>query len=365
MTTTIGPNGVAEPERVAAPAEPAPPPAVRTVLRMLVRQGREQEFTDAWREAADVIATVPGQVRQELMREAGGRWFSIVSDWTSREAVDAFGRSAARERLTEALRDLREDAARSTHEVLAAVPARPQHPVRVEITTTAAVGEGEDLEEAWLAVAPHIQAARGNVLESLVRSSGVGAAGASEYRISSEWTGEDDFGRWLADPDHAAHGAPMGRWYARDFRKEVLHVRQGDLRDASFVPVGDAEEPVRVELTASVPADDHDELERCWRAVADHVRHHDGNLLEELLRSDDGATYRVCSEWRSADHHARSLDDPDHAALVAPLLRWFEGSEQRTYALRQVSVRDGSYRDLAPVIAAEPATAAAQPIAAA
>ncbi len=351
MTVTIGPNGVAEPDRAPVPdlgVDTATPGTVRTVLRMLVREGCEEEFTDAWRRAAHVIAAVPGQVGQELMREAGSRWFAVVSDWTSREAVDAFGRSAARETLTEALRDLREDAERSTYEVLAAVPARPQRPVRVEITTTAAAGEGEDLERAWLAVAPHIQAARGNVLESLVRSPSVGAAGETEYRISSEWTGDDDFGRWLADPDHVAHGAPMGRWYAHDFRKEVLHVRQVDLRDASFAPVGDAEEAVRVELSTHVPHEDQEEFEQLWRDVAEHVRHHDGNLLEELLRSEDGTTYRICSEWRSAGHHARSLADEVHSALVVPLLRWLAGGhDERQHVLRQASVRDASYRALA------------------
>ncbi len=99
--------------------------AVRTLLRMRVREGCEQAFEDAWREAAEHIAAVPGNIRQELMRDAADpRTFLVVADWTDRAAVDGFGRSAARETLTAALRDLREDADRSTYELLATVPGR-------------------------------------------------------------------------------------------------------------------------------------------------------------------------------------------------------------------------------------------------
>jgi heme-degrading monooxygenase HmoA len=98
-------------------------PGIRTMLRMRTREGCEAEFEAAWRRAAAEIARVPGNLRQELVRDVEDpRTFVITSDWTDRAAVDGFGRSSARETLTEALRDLREDAARNTYEVLAVVP---------------------------------------------------------------------------------------------------------------------------------------------------------------------------------------------------------------------------------------------------
>ncbi|MGY1795860.1 antibiotic biosynthesis monooxygenase family protein [Geodermatophilus sp. SYSU D00525] len=97
--------------------------AIRTMLRMRTREGCEAAFEEAWHRAAAEIARVPGNLRQELVRDADDpRTFVITSDWTDRAAVDGFGRSEARETLTEALRDLREDAARNTYEVLAVVP---------------------------------------------------------------------------------------------------------------------------------------------------------------------------------------------------------------------------------------------------
>jgi quinol monooxygenase YgiN len=96
---------------------------VRTLLRMRTREGCEAEFEQAWRAAVAEISRVPGNLRQELVRDADDpRTFVITSDWVDRAAVDAFGRSSARETLTAALRDLREDAARNTYEVLATIP---------------------------------------------------------------------------------------------------------------------------------------------------------------------------------------------------------------------------------------------------
>ena len=98
--------------------------AVRTLLRMRAQEGCEAEFEAAWRRAAAEISRVPGNRQQELIRDADDpRTFLITSDWTDRAAVDAFGRSSARDQLTAALRDLREDAARNTYVVLATVPA--------------------------------------------------------------------------------------------------------------------------------------------------------------------------------------------------------------------------------------------------
>jgi heme-degrading monooxygenase HmoA len=100
-------------------------PVVRTLLRMRTREGCEAEFQQAWRRAAEEISRVPGNLRQELLRDADDpQTFLITADWADRAAVDGFGRSSARETLTAALRNLREDASRSTYEALAVVPAQ-------------------------------------------------------------------------------------------------------------------------------------------------------------------------------------------------------------------------------------------------
>jgi quinol monooxygenase YgiN len=97
---------------------------VRTFLRMRAREGCEQAFVDAWQRSAQEISQVPGCVRQDLLTDADDpRTYLIVAEWADRSAVDAFGRSEHRDRLTAALRDLRESAERSTYRVLATIPA--------------------------------------------------------------------------------------------------------------------------------------------------------------------------------------------------------------------------------------------------
>lgn len=98
---------------------------VRTLLRMRTRPGCEVEFMAAWRTAAEAISLLPGNVRQDLHRDADDpRTFLIISEWTDQERLDAFGRSEQRDRLMAVVRDLRESAERSTYDVLLSLPAR-------------------------------------------------------------------------------------------------------------------------------------------------------------------------------------------------------------------------------------------------
>ena len=74
-------------------------PGVRTMLRMRTREGCEAAFEAAWRRAAAEIARVPGNLRQELVRDVEDpRTFLITSDWTDRAAVERERGRAARER---------------------------------------------------------------------------------------------------------------------------------------------------------------------------------------------------------------------------------------------------------------------------
>lgn len=95
---------------------------VRTVLAMRTREGCEQRFEKEWLDAAEEIKTVDGCLRQDLVRDADDpRSYLIISDWTDRERLDAFGRSEHRDRLMSVIRDLRESAQRTTYHVLQSV----------------------------------------------------------------------------------------------------------------------------------------------------------------------------------------------------------------------------------------------------
>ncbi|MGY1697117.1 FAD-dependent monooxygenase [Geodermatophilus sp. SYSU D00814] len=228
--------------------------AVRTLLRMRVREGCEQAFEDAWREAASHIAAVPGNLRQELMRDAADpRTFLVVADWADKEAVDGFGRSAARETLTAALRDLREDADRSTFEVLYGITGGEQAShVRVDISTKVAPGEEEAFERAYAIVTDRLRGTKGLIREELLKE-----PDSDLYHIFAEWESDQDFRNWVEDPSHQDQSGPLIRWLSVFFQRKLYEIRyrpqEAGVRGVRAAPAPAAPAPAAPAPVAPAP----------------------------------------------------------------------------------------------------------------
>lgn len=92
---------------------------VRTTLYMKVKAGREADFERAWRAIAEKVRLAPGSVRQALLRDPQDpASFVITSDWESRELFHQFERSQEQDALTAPLRELRESARMSVHDLV-------------------------------------------------------------------------------------------------------------------------------------------------------------------------------------------------------------------------------------------------------
>ncbi|NAZ84805.1 antibiotic biosynthesis monooxygenase family protein, partial [Kineococcus indalonis] len=334
---------------------------VRTMLRMRARPGCEEEFVAAWRRAAAEISAVPGNLRQELMRsETEERWFAIASDWTDRDAAAAFGRSEARENLTESLRELREDAAREVFTVLdqvegraarAETPAEPaeqsaagsaagspvEEPgahgaVRVDISTSVAPGDQEAFERAYLVVAGRVGGKGGHLREELLHDPETG-----RFHIFAEWEDAQRFREWVEDPAHLGDSAPLARWLSVDFQRTVYELRQRPAVGAApagtwgFVPGA-----VRVDISTSVAPGEEEAFERAYLVVAGRVGGKGGHLREELLRDPETGRFHIVAEWEDAQRFREWVEDPAHLGDSAPLARWLSVDFQRTvYELRQ------------------------------
>ncbi|MBT0769510.1 FAD-dependent monooxygenase [Kineosporia sp. J2-2] len=195
---------------------------VRTILRMRAREGQENAFETAWKGAARRISLVPGCLGQQLLRdESDPRTFLVVADWVDRASVDAFGRSDLREHLTEALRDLREDASRSTFTLLESIEADDSRPVRVDVSTSVQPGEEADFERAYLTVADRVSGAPGHLREELLRE-----PDGLRYHIFAEWESERQFLEWVEDPAHLKDAGPLARWLSVDFSRQIFQIRQ-------------------------------------------------------------------------------------------------------------------------------------------
>jgi heme-degrading monooxygenase HmoA len=92
---------------------------VRASLYMQVKQGRGDAFVEAWRGIAEEVRRADGNVRQALTRDPEDPdSFVVTSDWQSREAFGAFERSPEQDELTAPLRELRESARMTVHELV-------------------------------------------------------------------------------------------------------------------------------------------------------------------------------------------------------------------------------------------------------
>src|SRR3954452_8851327 len=92
---------------------------VRATLEMHVKDGRGDEFEEAWRRIAAEVRQAPGNLRQALLRDPNDpNSFVVTSDWESRDAFTQFERSPEQDDLTAPLRELRESGCMSVHELL-------------------------------------------------------------------------------------------------------------------------------------------------------------------------------------------------------------------------------------------------------
>jgi heme-degrading monooxygenase HmoA len=192
---------------------------VRTVLRMRARGGCEEAFENAWRAAAAEISRVPGNVRQELIRDAADpRSFLITCDWIDHAALDGFGRGALRDRVGAALHDLRESADRSTYDVLYIIGAKGPS-IRVCVTVAVAPGQEAAYERAYGKVAERMRGTPGHVREELLRE-----AGTSTYHLFAEWETEEAFNAWADDPAHNQQTAPLLPYLVESFQRTLYEI---------------------------------------------------------------------------------------------------------------------------------------------
>jgi len=231
MSMTMDPSQQGDPAGSAATAGNGVRPGgsadsgsgvVRTLLRMRASEGNEAALELALRAAMDEIAEVPGNLRQDLMRDADDPGtFVIVSDWTDRAALDEFGRSASRERIMAAASDLRESADRHTYGVVRGLTRDRGQTIRVMVTVTVGEGEEDAFERAWHTVAERVRNTPGYIQEELLRE-----PGTRNYHIFAEWKDEESFHTWVDNPAHMEQTGPLVRYLmAGDLQRTTFEVR--------------------------------------------------------------------------------------------------------------------------------------------
>src|SRR3954452_726090 len=92
---------------------------VRATLEMHVKDGRGDEFEEAWRRVAAEVRRAPGNLGQGLLRDPNDpNSLVVTSDWESRDPSTQFERSREQYDRTAPLCELRESWRMSLHELL-------------------------------------------------------------------------------------------------------------------------------------------------------------------------------------------------------------------------------------------------------
>ena len=228
LSQRLDPDGsVAKAGNGQLPAGPARIPRstgrdfVRTILRMRAVEGSERAFERSLREAMDEISRVPGNLCQDLIRDADdSRTFLIISDWADRTTLEEFGRSRHRDRLMAAVREMRESAERHTYDVVQSVAGRGPR-IRVMVTVTVGEGEMEAYERAYLKVAERVRMTPGHVQEELLWE-----PGTRTFHLFAEWEDEQSFNAWVDNPAHLEQTGPLAPYLiGGDFKRAIYHVR--------------------------------------------------------------------------------------------------------------------------------------------
>lgn len=92
---------------------------VRATLYMKVQSGKGDAFVEAWQQIAQEVRRAPGNLRQGLTRDPDDPdSFVVTSDWENREVFSRFETSPSQDDLTAPLRELRESARMTVHELV-------------------------------------------------------------------------------------------------------------------------------------------------------------------------------------------------------------------------------------------------------
>jgi heme-degrading monooxygenase HmoA len=186
---------------------------VRVSLAMKVKAGREEDFERAWHQVAERARSIPGNLRQTLMRDPeDGSTFLITTEWEDQDAYRKFEVSTEQDELTAPLRELRESASQKVYEVVedvssnGAAPAPAGEKGRVVFVIKLKPGSEQEFLDAYESIRYEVaRGVKGHIVDQVCRS----PQDPDEWLITSEWESLDDFLEWERTEEHRALAKPL------------------------------------------------------------------------------------------------------------------------------------------------------------
>lgn len=191
---------------------------IRAMWRIRVRPGFEHAVESAWRTVAGQISGLAGNLRQDLLLDAGDpRSFVIVTEWGDESALHDYENGPVAARFAHAVRPLREGAATESYRVMRG-PEGAGSNIFVDVEITVPARRLAEFERGYAEVASRMPGIPGYLREELLRE-----PGTDNYHIFAEWRSEAEFRRWIGNPAHAEEDAGPIAPFLDGIRPRLFH----------------------------------------------------------------------------------------------------------------------------------------------
>ncbi|MFD2764859.1 FAD-dependent monooxygenase [Micromonospora eburnea] len=192
---------------------------IRTMVRMRARPGLEPAVESVWRRVAGRIGSLPGGLRQDLLRDAiDPRAYVVVTEWADESALRAYQTGPVAAGLADAVRPLVEAYGPESHRVMYDGDHGGSR-IFVDVELTVPADRLAEFESGYAEVTTRMAGVPGYLREDLLRE-----PGSDVFHIFAEWASEAEFHRWIRDPAHAEQEAGPIAPFLLDFRRRLFHV---------------------------------------------------------------------------------------------------------------------------------------------
>ncbi|MFV2106145.1 FAD-dependent monooxygenase [Micromonospora sp. LOL_015] len=191
---------------------------IRTMLRVRARSGFETVVASAWRAVADDIGAMPGnRLRQLLVDATDPGTFVVVTEWADDAALRDYLDGPVARRWADAVQAACEPPAVDSYRVMhgrAGTAAR----IYVDVAIIVPVDRIDEFHRGHAEVVTRMSGVDGYLREELLRE-----PGTPVHHIFAEWRSQEQFRRWISDPDHErAEAGPIAEFLV-GIRPRIFH----------------------------------------------------------------------------------------------------------------------------------------------
>lgn len=191
---------------------------IRTMLRIRARRGLEKVVESAWQAVTDAIGASEGNRLRQLLVDANDpRAFVVVTEWADDEALREYTEGPLAAQLADAVQAACEPPGAGSYRVMRDRTGADTR-IYVDVAVDVPADRVDEFQRGHARVVDRMSAVPGYLREELLRE-----PGSPVHHIFAEWSSQEQFRRWVNDPDHErAEAGPIADFLV-GIRPRVFH----------------------------------------------------------------------------------------------------------------------------------------------